>query len=192
MIQNAFLKKYTPYIFALAAILILAVVLYYGTRGERRYTIDTAPPAKELMAAKEAYAVALAEAKKWQGDSQPVFLKTLGEVKDGKSDAWQAEFYSREYTAAQGGSENSPTRYNYLVTVRNKTIEKTEVAESGVWGSGLPSDWRDSAEVVRQFSATPNFKNETIKELNLYYDHAFQKWFWAVRTEKGVTGFEVR
>lgn len=178
-------------IFGLLFVLILAVGLYIATRGERQYTIETAPT-KELMTAKQAYDLASAEAKKWQADVQPVSLKTAGEVVEGKSEAWRAEFYSKSYTSAQGGSESSPTKYNYLVTIKNKKLVKTEIAESGVWGSGLPSDWRDSVEVVRQFSAMPNFKNETIKELNLYYDHAFQKWFWAVRTEKGVTGFEIR
>lgn len=178
-------------IFAIIGVLVLAGALYFATRGEREYVIEKTP-AKELMTAKQAYDLASAEAKKWQADVQLVFLKTAGEVVEGKSEAWQVEFYSKSYTEAQGGPDGSPTKYNYLVTVKNKKIEKNEIVESGVWGSGLPSDWRDSAEIARQFSATPNFKNETIKELNLYYDHAFQKWFWAVRTEKGVTGFEIR
>ena len=178
-------------IFGLLFVLILVAVLYFATLGEKQYTIEKTPP-KESMTAKQAYDLASAEAKKWQADVQPVFLKTIGEVKEGKSEAWQAEFYSKSYTEAQGGPVGSPTKYNYLVTVKNKKIENTEIAESGIWGSGLPSDWRDSPEIAAQFLAAPNFTNETIKEMNLYYDHAFQKWFWAVRTEKGVTGFEIR
>jgi len=178
-------------IFAIIGVLVLVGALYFVTRGEREYVIEKTP-AKELMTAKQVYDLASAEAKKWQADVQPVFLKTIGEVKEGKSEAWQAEFYSKSYTEAQGGPEGSPTKFNYLVTVKNKKIENAEVAESGVWGSGLPSDWRDGAEIAQQFLATPNFQNETIQELNLYYDRAFQKWFWAVRTEKGVTGFEIR
>ena len=178
-------------IFAIIGVLVLVGALYFVTRGEREYVIEKTP-AKELMTAKQAYDLASAEAKKWQADVQPVSLKTIGEVKEGKSEAWQAEFYSKSYTEAQGGPEGSPTKFNYLVTVKNKKIENTEIAESGVWGSGLPSDWRDSPEIAAQFLAAPNFTNETIKELNLYYDRAFQKWFWAVRTEKGVTGFEIR
>src|SRR3989338_926836 len=178
-------------IFGLLFVLILAAGLYFATLGEKQYTIEKTP-AKELMAAKQAYDMAFAEAKKWQAGAQPGVFKKNRAGKEGKREAWQAEFYSKSYTEAQGGPEGSPTKFNYLVTVKNKKIENTEIAESGIWGSGLPSDWRGSPEIFAQFLAAPNFTNETIKELNLYYDRAFQKWFWAVRTEKGVTGFEIR
>ena len=54
-------------------------------------------------------------------------VRVIGEVKEGKSEAWQAEFYSKSYTEAQGGPVGSPTKYNYLVTVKNKKIEKSNL-----------------------------------------------------------------
>src|SRR3989344_2081773 len=90
-------------IFGLLFVLILAAGLYFATLGEKQYTIEKTP-AKELMAAKQAYDMAFAEAKKWQADVQPVFLKTIGEVKEGKSEAWQGGVFFKKFTAGAGGA----------------------------------------------------------------------------------------
>lgn len=185
-------KRSKILIFAIIIILIIAAVSYFKVGEKKPYTIEKTASSKELISAKEAYNLVYGEAKKWQTDVQLVSLKSSGELIGGKSGNWLAEFYSKSYTASQGGSIEKLTKYNYQIFVSGKKIEKTQIAESGAWGSGLPSVWRDSPDVAEQFLSAANFKNEKIKELNLYYDLAFQKWFWAIRTDKGVTGVEVK
>lgn len=120
-----------------------------------------------VFSAKEAFTLVEPEAKRWQADAALFNLSAESLDKEGKAQEWMATFYSPE--AKQ---------------TREFVVARQKVAAGEIYNFAI-SQFRNLEKW--QDSTTLNLSGRA----ELYFDQSFNVWFWQVKTDKGVTTFEI-
>lgn len=154
---------------ALLAVIFGSRLFYTGLLFYERQVVDERPTARN------AFDIALLEARKWQTDAELALLNSGESGNNGKSDYWKLIFIS--------GSNKGK---GYQVEVNNYKI--TSAAEIPFIGKGadFPVDIISPEEAILRLRQLNGRQDAKILGVEAIYDANAKTWFWGVKTDRGV------
>jgi len=167
---------------AVAVVILLAVAIAIG--GVRWYgaRLPWSGPAPEpdanLLAGKDAYALALERAHTWKPDAVLTSMtsKVGATGVTGRSDDWEALFVS-----------SSTPRRALRVTIANRIVTGAEEITYVATGAPLPDTIIPSRQAVTEVHAIKGYEKEPVQSSKLLYGPDGKTWYWAIQTPRGVT-----
>ncbi|MDO8604624.1 MAG: hypothetical protein Q7K40_04510 [bacterium] len=134
-----------------------------------------------IFTLKNAFDVAVVDAKKWSNDASLIFVKSLGTVTlQGKSSAWQFAF----------GSKLKKKGYEIIIQGNSITVQReTETTSTGYI---LPRNWYDSRDAIISIQALSQFSDAALNSLIFFYSEDGKIWQYGLSTSLGNTTMLVR
>lgn len=134
-------------------------------------------PSGEIPTANVAMDIALGHARAWKQDASLALMNSGPVTQSGGSAIWKMIFVSSD-PGMQGRG--------YLVELADaRILSAAEIPFVGT-GAAFPEGAKSHAEIIEQVRAINGYEDADILGIEAIYGAAGKRWYWGVRTSKGV------
>lgn len=139
-------------------------------------------PKDDRPTARNAFDIALLEARKWQPDAMLAFMNsgTVGET--GRSGIWKLIFISPKIK-----------NKGLVVEVENyQVVSRQEIPIAASIGADFPADAVYPEEAIQKVRQMAGRADSQILGVEAIYDKRAKTWYWGVKTDRGVVSVDMK